>query len=247
MFIAKQNLKVIEPPSRKTHAALQEQLRHKSRVPHSTRPDRGHHQNWLLGTCRVPLHFPLIRLLFPRQQKATCRAVTFTLSSPPLSPHFTHPLLSLSLSIPLWLLRWPPSWNLALHVSRVCFDCFYALPAYRSLTAGISSPLFISFPLLFHSVLRELHSCRRRRLDARMPRGPVGRSRLKCDFECGRFGLRLGRFLGLARPVWVSVQFSRSPRLAAFSFSVLRFLVSPFSVVLPCPFRLVYMWLPGPC
>lgn len=152
-----------------------------------------------------------------------------------------------SLYLPLWLLRWPPSWNPALHVSRVCFDCFYALPAYRSLTAGISSPLFISFPLLFHSVLRELHSCRRRRLDARMPRGPVGRSRLKCDFECGRFGLRLGRFLGFARPVWVSVQFSRSPRLAAFSFSVLRFLVSPFSVVLPCPFRLVYMWLPGPC
>lgn len=141
--------------------------------------------------------------------------------------------------MPLWLLRWLPSWNPALHVSRVCFGCFYALPAYRSLSAGVSSPFSISFSLYLAGLLK-LHSCRRHLLDARMPRGPVGRSRLKHDFECGRFGLRLGRFLGFARPVWVSVQFSRSPRLAAFSFSVLRFLVSLFSVVLPRPCRLVY-------
>lgn len=143
--------------------------------------------------------------------------------------------------MPVWLLRWLPSYNPVLHVSRACFDCFCALPVCCSLFLPLSfSPS--RYPALA-SFMQFADAC-----DARMPRSPVSRSRLKSNF-----GLRLGRFLGFARPVWVSVQFSRSPRLAARCFRCLVFSgLSGFSV-LCCPFlrspcRVVYqMRLPGPC
>lgn len=149
LLIANLNLIVIEPPSRSTHAALQEQLRHKSRVPESTRLDGDHHQKRASRHMSSSSPFPTNQATFSQTTKRNLQR-SHIYSPEPLSLISLYPPSSLSFALHASL---TPSMTSQLKPSAARVACLFWL-FLRSPSVSLSEcrrllPFLYLFSFLF--------------------------------------------------------------------------------------------------